>query len=630
MDTPSSQDDEIIDQTSEYYSQRTGPRYRPARSYSSSRSYYYSDEHPEVPKVRRASLGVDEADAQTTSPRKSARSPKDAARRPSTEKVARVERTPHRPSSPSMQGGTRPAPSARARNNRSKQAYSHPSSYHHKVSRYDEDLLGAFEEHTGQTDAAPRTATKIMVAQRHRSTISTVYEPPSRPSAYRPKGRRTKQQNTFLAYLHHLGHNRRLMVVISVFIILLLVSPMVVNSIVNNNHSVTLLPSGSGSAITVNTSGNGQATTRSSSSNPNVLTITPMDTDHPAPPVFATSAYLLDADTGATLYAHNPFMHLPMLSTTKLMTALLAVEKGNPNQEITINNKISNDINQLAADSSVMGIKKGETYTLRELLYGMFLVSGNDAATAVADAIGGNLPTFVNMMNQRAAQLGLYNTHYMNPHGLLEDGHYSSAHDLAILGAAVMKVPLLHQISATKHYTLPKTAQHAEHVMFNGDQFLWWYPGVDGGKPGWDGDSNFIQVVSVTRNGHHLIGVTMHTSDWWTDMRDLMNWGFDSFQWVSPRISDQASPIPYDSDWDYFAKDTPTVTIPTADSGRYYVYTGYSIAGIILTYFDKNGGLKKFGYPESLPEATETTTVSQRFDHGTLQCDTVTRQCKDL
>ncbi len=138
------------------------------------------------------------------------------------------------------------------------------------------------------------------------------------------------------------------------------------------------------------------------------------------------------------------------------MTALLAVEKGNPDQKITINNAISNDINQLAADSSVMGIKKGETYTLRELLYGMFLMSGNDAATAVADAIGGNLPTFVNMINQRAAQLGLHDTHYMNPHGLLEDGHYSSAHDLAIIGKVVMSVPLLHQISGTKQLRFRK------------------------------------------------------------------------------------------------------------------------------------------------------------------------------
>ncbi len=608
MHTPPPQDDETIDQTPRRFS----PRHRPMRS-------YYSDEHPEVPRVKRASLGLDEADLQVTSTKKGARSAKATTRLSSTEKVERVERPLRRSSSPSTRGTRATSPSP-TRNKRVEQPSYHSSSYQ-KMPRtrvYEEDFLDAFEE-----DAAPRPVTKIMVAHRRGSTISTVYEPPTGASTYRSKGRRTKQRTTLLSSIQQVGRNRKFMVVLSVIIILLLVTPMVINAIANNRHSMTLLSSGSGSAVSPGISGG-----VSVSSNGHTLTITPNNTNHPAPPVFATSAYLLDADTGATLYAHNPFMHLPMLSTTKLMTALLAYEKGNLDQKITITNVISNDINQLAADSSVMGIKRGETYTLRELLYGMFLPSGNDAATAVADAIGGNLPTFVGMMNQRARQLGMHDTHYMNPHGLMQDGHYSSAHDLALLGKRVMSIPVLHHISDTLHYTLPKTAQHAQHVMFNGNQFLWWYPGADGGKPGWDGAKDFIQVVSVTRNNHHLIGVTMNTNDWWTDMRDLMNWGFNDFQWVSPRDSDLVSPIPYDSDWNFFARDTKTVTIPTSDAGRYYVYTGHSISGIILQYFDMNGGLQKFGYPESQPDATGMTTLSQRFDRGTLQCDTISKQCK--
>ncbi len=129
--------------------------------------------------------------------------------------------------------------------------------------------------------------------------------------------------------------------------------------------------------------------------------------DHPVPPVLATSAYLLDADTGATLYASNPSMHLPMLSTTKLMTALVATQIGNLNQSILINDTITNDINQITAYSSLMGIKKGETYTLKDLLYGMLMVSGNDAAIAIADQLGGgNQQNFVDKMNQEAAKLG--------------------------------------------------------------------------------------------------------------------------------------------------------------------------------------------------------------------------------
>ena len=343
--------------------------------------------------------------------------------------------------------------------------------------------------------------------------------------------------------------------------------------------------------------------------------------------MLATSAYLLDADTGATLYAYNPFLHLPMMSTTKLMTAILAIEHGNLDQRISIKGQIASDLNQLSADSSVMGIKKGETYTLRDLMYGLMLVSGNDAAIAIGDDIGGNLPHFVTMMNQKAQQLGLLDTHYMNPHGLLADGHYSSAHDLAILGRYSFNIPQIQQISDTHTYTILKTSDHPKHVMFNGDQFLWWYPGVNAGKPGWDGESNFVQVVSVVRNGHHLIGVTMHTSDWWTDMRDLMNWGFNSFQWVSPAITDKQSPIPYDTLWNYFAKDKQNVTIPTADGGRYYVYTGYSISDPILSYFDHHGGLNTFGYPTGLLSASGSNAIRQSFGRATIQCDLGTNQC---
>ena len=364
------------------------------------------------------------------------------------------------------------------------------------------------------------------------------------------------------------------------------------------------------------------------SGDPHELVIIPQDTDHPPPPVSATSAYLLDADTGATLYAHNPFMHLPMLSTTKLMTAVLAVEQVNLDQNITITHAIANDISKLSADSTVVGIKQGETYTLRDLLYGLLLNSGNDAAIAIADGLAGNLPHFVAEMNQRAKQLGLYDTHYMNPHGLLATGHYSSAHDLAILGQYSMSIPIIHQISGTQTHIIPKGGNHPVIPLLNGNQFLFWYPGVDGGKPGFDGVANFVQVISSTRNHHHLIGVTMHTNNWWTDMRNLMNWGFDDFKWVSPHDLDTAqNPIPFDYLWNYFASDKKENTLRTADGGRYYIYTGYSISGPIMAYYDKGGGLQKYGYPISLPTVPTSAVTSQHFEKATIQCDLTTKQC---
>jgi len=114
-------------------------------------------------------------------------------------------------------------------------------------------------------------------------------------------------------------------------------------------------------------------------------------------------------------------------------------------------------------------------------------------------------------------------------------------------------------------------------------------------------------------------------------MCDLMNWGFDSFTWISPRDVDlNQHPIPYDYLWNYFARDTKETTIPTTDKGRYYIYTGFSISGPIKTYFDKNGGLTKFGYPTKMPAASGALIISQQFEHATIQCNSATGLCQTL
>jgi len=524
------------------------------------RQQYHSDEHPEVPKIKRASLDLHQPETEVSA-------------QPETDPLDDTENVT-----------TDPVPSTRYKK--------------------------------------PTTNKIIVTPPSHRP--SSAYQPrrPQRPQ--HPPGSEEyshrRPQPSLYTRLQSLSHNQPVLILGLVLIFLIIVIPL----------TVALTRPQQGNFLN---GGNGQPNATpppagvQSALDPHELIITPQDTDHPAPPVIATSAYLLDADTGATLYAHNPFLHLPMLSTTKLMTAVIAVEHGNPDQKITITPAIDHDISQLSADSSLFGIKKGETYTLREMLYGLLLASGNDAAIAIADTISGNVPNFVALMNQKAQQIGLFDTHYMNPHGLLQTRHFSSAHDLAILGKYTMNIPLIHQITGTQQYHIPAGGKHPERYLLNGNQFLWWYPGVDGGKPGWDGASDFVQVVSVTRNHHHLIGVVMNTHDWWTDMRDLMNWGFDNFQWISPYDVDKQHPIPYDFSWDYFVKDKKENTIPTADGGRYYIYTGFSISGLVMAYFDKSGGLKKFGYPTNLAAVSATSIISQQFEHGTIQCNITTKQC---
>ncbi len=520
---------------------------------------YHSDEHPEVPKIKRASLYRDKQQTQHTS---------------------------------------RPAP----------------------VEETD-------EKEDGQVKRPKAAQTgKIMVTTNRRPSTSTVYTPPSPVQRRyrthtRTRKRPVRSQRFFRARLQQLSQHPAVMMIGIVTLLLVIAAPVIWTT----GHSNTTANSRLGSTATHQP----PATIPQAPTNAHELVIVPQDTNHPAPPVFATSAYLLDADTGITLYAYNPFMHLPMLSTTKLMTASLAVEQGNLDQKITITDAMNSDINQLSADSALFGIKKGETYTLRDLLYGLLFVSGNDAAIAIADTLGGNLPNFVAKMNQRAYQLGMYDTHFVNPHGLLETGQFSSTHDLALLGKYSMSLPVLHNISGEKAYHIPKGGNHPERFLINENQFMWWYPGVDGGKTGYDGYKDFIQVISCTRNHHHLIGVVMHTKNWWTDMRDLMNWGFDSFTWLSPRdVEVNQHPIPFDYLWNYFAGDTKDATIPTADHGRYYIYTGFSITGPTMAYFDKNGGLKKFGYPAKLPSASSDQIISQQFEHGTIQCNLATGLCQ--
>src|SRR5260221_8124875 len=153
-----------------------------------------------------------------------------------------------------------------------------------------------------------------------------------------------------------------------------------------------------------------------------------------------------------------------MASCTKIMTALLAVEHGSLDQVITV----GADAHALVrADSSYMGLGTGEKLTLRDLLYGLVLPSGNDAAIAIADGISGNVTDFVALMNQRAAQLGLTHTHFMNPHGLGAPNHYTSARDLAVLAGAPKQNPVVVQISSAVPNSISKTAPPPAYELEN-------------------------------------------------------------------------------------------------------------------------------------------------------------------
>jgi serine-type D-Ala-D-Ala carboxypeptidase (penicillin-binding protein 5/6) len=249
-----------------------------------------------------------------------------------------------------------------------------------------------------------------------------------------------------------------------------------------------------------------------------------------APDITAKAAYVYDVDTGVVLYSKAADDELPMASCTKVMTAILAVERGKLDQVVAV----GADAHALVrSDSSYMGLGTGEKLTLRDLLYGLIMPSGNDAAVAIADAIGGTEAEFVGLMNTRAAQLGLTHTHFANPHGLDAPDHYTSARDLAVLSAYAMKNPTLREIMSASTYDIPKTTTHKAYHLRTGNDLLPGagspYPGAIGVKPGYTGPAGFCQAFAAIRDGHLIVGAVLHDPSWQVrrvDMRNLLDWGF--------------------------------------------------------------------------------------------------------
>lgn len=569
--------------------QSAGPR----KAGEKSQRPFYPDEHPEIPTIRRASLKQTRIEVLTASDQ-DAEDEEISPRRSRNESVSRLTR-------------------------KNKQTEMLPFTGLEKKIELNPEQRSKRPTHQKRSDMLPFTGLEDDTARHEKVSKQRLRDTSLHPVTPR-SARRVRRSISAPFWQRRKGW----LLAGLLALLLLILIPFTVGILRNNagQHSTQSVSTTSSVPL---------SKLQSVPSNSHTLVVVPPKTDHPAPPVLAASAYLLDADSEATLYAQNAFVHLPMLSTTKLMTASVAVQMGNLDQQITITPAMEQDIHQLSADSALFGVKQGETYSLRDLLYGLLYVSGNDAALVIADALAGSVPAFVDDMNQKAQELGLNDTHFVNPHGLLDPGQYSCARDLAILGQYSLGIPALQQISSGKTYHIAAGGNHGERVLLNENQFLWWYPGVDGGKTGFDGVSDFVQVMSVTRDNRHLVGVVIHTNNWWTDMRDLMDYGFNNYTWISPHDVDAAGhPIPYDNLWNYFASDTQDVSVSLAPDERYYVYSGYTISGAILTYFDKNGGLKKFGFPLKMPVPSNDPAMTQQFQHGSIRCNLSNNQCSTV
>lgn len=230
---------------------------------------------------------------------------------------------------------------------------------------------------------------------------------------------------------------------------------------------------------------------------------------------------LMDANSGRVIIEKNSNEKMAMASTTKIMTALIALEEGNLKDKITIDDR-SIDI-----EGSSIYLKKNEVLSLKDLLYGLMLRSGNDSSIAIANHIGKDVDGFVNKMNSKAKSIGALNTNFENPHGLSEKNHYSTAYDLALITKEALKNEHFKQIFKSKTYN----ANREKNGYFvNKNKTLWEYEGGNGGKTGYTTSSGRCLVSTAQRNGMNLIAVSLGASDWFNDNYKLMDYGFENFK----------------------------------------------------------------------------------------------------
>ncbi len=236
--------------------------------------------------------------------------------------------------------------------------------------------------------------------------------------------------------------------------------------------------------------------------------------------VSAQAAVLMCAESGEVIFQRNPDKKLSMASTTKIMTSLIALEAGVPNKEITVTKEM------VSVEGTSMGLLAGDRVSMKELVYGMLLQSGNDAANTVATVIGGSPEGFAVMMNERAKKIGMKNTNFVTASGLDDDEHYSTAYDMALLACECLKNPEFVNICSDKSERLTYGNPPYARTLTNHNKLLRSYPDTIGIKTGFTKKSGRCLVSAAKRNGVTLVAVTLNAPNDWSDHREMLDYGF--------------------------------------------------------------------------------------------------------
>lgn len=245
-----------------------------------------------------------------------------------------------------------------------------------------------------------------------------------------------------------------------------------------------------------------------------------------APSISAKSAVLVNADTNITVFSKNGDTVLPMASTTKIMTCIVAIETGELDRRVRIPREA------VGIEGTSLYLCEGDVLTMRDLLYGMMLRSANDCALAVALEIGGSIEGFATLMNEKATQLGLINTHFTNPHGLPDEEHYTTAEDLAHLAVFAMENEEFAKIVSTLEYRVEINGGETVKPVKNHNKMLRTYDGAVGVKTGFTKASGRCLVSAAERNGVRMVAVTLDAPSDWSDHTALLDLGFSEFSKV--------------------------------------------------------------------------------------------------
>ncbi|WP_413088839.1 D-alanyl-D-alanine carboxypeptidase family protein [Terribacillus sp. 179-K 1B1 HS] len=254
------------------------------------------------------------------------------------------------------------------------------------------------------------------------------------------------------------------------------------------------------------------------------------------PEVSADAAILMELSTGRILYEKNATDPKRIASITKIMTAIIAIESGKMDEEVTVSK------NAVYTEGSSIYLEEGEKIPLKDLVYGLMLRSGNDAAVAIAEHVGGSEEGFTHLMNEKAAWLGMQDSHFDNPHGLDTETHHSSAYDMALLTKYAMQNDTFRKISAAKQYK----ADTKKYAWGNKNKMLTrYYEYSTGGKTGYTKKAGRTLVSTAEKDGMELVVVTINDPDDWRDHMNLFDWGFEEYKLTRLKQSETGTSIIY-------------------------------------------------------------------------------------